>query len=69
MPVVLVGGVVAGVWHQKRSGKRIDIRVELFRGLTAKQRTELDRQVRRAADVQEGLASLEVGTVVAGKHL
>nr|BFE79085.1 hypothetical protein GCM10020093_016860 [Planobispora longispora] len=27
-PVLLVDGVVAGVWHQRRSGRRIDITVE-----------------------------------------
>ncbi|GAA3653979.1 winged helix DNA-binding domain-containing protein [Lentzea roselyniae] len=69
VPVVLIDGVVAGVWHQKRSGKRIDVKVEPFRALSVKHRTELDRQVTRAADVQEGVASLEIGTVDAGKHL
>ena len=37
-PVMLVDGVVGGVWHQKRTGRRITITVEPLVPLTAAQR-------------------------------
>jgi hypothetical protein len=48
-PVLLIDGIAAGVWHQKRSGKKITITVEPLEPLTAAQRQELDEQVARVA--------------------
>jgi hypothetical protein len=69
VPVVLIDGVVAGVWHQRRSGRRLDIRVEPFAPLTAPHRAELTAQVERIGEILEGTPSLTVGVVDAGKHL
>jgi len=69
VPVLLVGGVVAGVWHQRRAGRGIDVRVEPFGRLTAAQRRELDDQVGRLGEIQAATATLSIGTVAAGKHL
>ena len=44
-PVLLVDGSVAGVWHQRRSGRWLDITVEPFEHLTAKECRDLDEQV------------------------
>src|SRR5262249_38841570 len=44
-PVLLVDGVVGGVWHQRRSGQRLDITVEPLRPLTKRQRRELDDEI------------------------
>ena len=46
-PVLLVDGSVAGVWHQRRSGRWLDITVEPFEHLTAKECRDLDEQVGR----------------------
>lgn len=46
-PVLLIDGTVAGVWHQRRSGRWLDITVEPFDQLTAKERRDLDGQVER----------------------
>jgi hypothetical protein len=46
-PVLLIGGTVAGVWHQRRSGRKPDITAEPFDRLTTTQRRELDDQVER----------------------
>jgi hypothetical protein len=67
-PVLLVDGVVAGVWHQRRSGRRVDVTVEPFGRLTAARRRELDAQVQRVGEVLEATPRLTVGTVTAGPH-
>jgi winged helix DNA-binding protein len=67
-PVLLVDGVVGGVWHQRRSGRRLSITVEPLRELTAPQRRQLDDEVNLVAAVMEATATLTVGTVRAGAH-
>jgi hypothetical protein len=67
-PVLLVDGIVSGVWHQRRSGSKIDVTVEPLRDLTAAQLRELDEQVERVGEVMEGRARLTVGPVTVGAH-
>jgi hypothetical protein len=68
VPVLLVDGVVAGVWHQRRSGRRIEVTVEPFITLDAARRRALDEQAARVGEVLEGAASLAIGEVTAGPH-
>jgi hypothetical protein len=67
-PVVLVDGVVGGVWHQKRSGRRLAITVEPLCKLTAGQRRQLDAEVELVGAVSEAQPTLTVGTVTVGPH-
>jgi len=67
-PVLLVDGVVGGVWHQRRSGRKIAITVEPLRELTAAQRGQLGDEVDLVGTVMEATATLTVGTVTAGAH-
>jgi Winged helix DNA-binding domain len=67
-PVLLIEGTVAGIWHQRRSGRKLDITVEPFDRLTAMQRCELDDQVERIGEFLEGKPQLTIGTVTAGAH-
>ncbi|MBB5953510.1 truncated hemoglobin YjbI [Saccharothrix tamanrassetensis] len=67
-PVLLVDGVVAGVWHQRRSGSRIAVTVEPFGELTAAQRRGLDARVERVGEFLEGRPELTVGAVSVGPH-
>lgn len=67
-PVLLVDGVVAGVWHQRRSGKRIAVTVEPLKRLTAARLRELEEQAGRVGEVLEGRAELTVGEVTVGPH-
>ncbi|TDD01189.1 winged helix DNA-binding domain-containing protein [Nonomuraea deserti] len=67
-PVLLVDGVVGGVWHQRRSGRRIGITVEPLRALSRAHLRELDEQVERMGVVMEGRPSLTIGTVTVGPH-
>ncbi|WP_236595026.1 winged helix DNA-binding domain-containing protein [Saccharothrix sp. 6-C] len=67
-PVLLVDGVVAGVWHQKRSGRRIVVTVEPFAALSPAHAAGLDREVARVGEFLEGRPELTVGTVSVGGH-
>ena len=67
-PVVLVDGVVAGVWHQQRTGRKLAITVESLRALTPKLRRGLDDEVELVAAVMEAEATLRVGKVTVGAH-
>jgi len=69
VPVVLVDGEVAGVWHQRKSGRRLAVTVEAFGRLTARHRRELDEQAARIAEIQGAEATLTLGPVTAGRHL
>ncbi|MEU6677384.1 winged helix DNA-binding domain-containing protein [Streptomyces sp. NPDC046925] len=67
-PVLLIDGVVAGVWHQRRSGRRVTVTVEPLSPLAASQERELAGQVERVAEVLEGRGELVVGEVTVGAH-
>jgi Winged helix DNA-binding domain len=67
-PVLLIDGVVAGVWHQRRSGRSIDLTVEPLNRLTAEQRQALETQAERIGKILGGQARLTVGTVTTGGH-
>ncbi|WP_393060200.1 winged helix DNA-binding domain-containing protein [Streptomyces sp. LN549] len=67
-PVLLIDGTVAGVWHQRRSGRRIAVTVEPLSPLTAGQLRELEQQVERVGEVMEGKPELTVGKVTVGGH-
>ena len=67
-PVVLVDGVVGGVWHQRRSGRRLAITVEPLGELTATQRRQLEEEVELVGAVMEAAATLTLGTVTVGPH-
>jgi hypothetical protein len=67
-PVVLVDGVVGGVWHQRRSGRKLAVTVEPLGELTATQRRQLEDEVELVGAVMEAKPTLTVGTVTVGPH-
>lgn len=67
-PVVLIAGTVAGLWHQRLSGRRVHIVVEPFGRLTARHRRALDEQVARVGDILETKPELTIGTVTVPAH-
>jgi hypothetical protein len=67
-PVLLIDGTVEGVWHQRRSGRWLDITVEPFDPLTAEERRDLDEQVERMGAFLNARPRLTIGTVTAGAH-
>jgi hypothetical protein len=67
-PVLLIDGLVAGVWHQSRSGRKIELTVEPLAELTLTQRRALDDQVARVGEILEGTPQLTIGPVTVGAH-
>jgi hypothetical protein len=68
VPVLLIEGIVRGVWHQRRSGSKVAITVESFVDLSARHRREIDAQVERIGAVLEASASWTTGEVTVGPH-
>ncbi|MET0864705.1 MAG: crosslink repair DNA glycosylase YcaQ family protein, partial [Nakamurella sp.] len=69
VPVVLVNGVVGGVWHHRRAGRTVHITVEMLRDLNRRQRGLLSDQIDRTAEILEATPSLTFGPVPVGRHL
>jgi len=67
-PVVLVDGVVGGVWHARRSGRKVDITVELLDRLDRARSRDLEADVELVAGVLEATPSLTIGPVTVGPH-
>jgi uncharacterized protein YukE len=67
-PVLLIDGVVAGVWHQRRSGRQIEVTVEPLIRLTGAEHRALETQVERIGQILKGNARLTIGTVSVGGH-
>jgi hypothetical protein len=67
-PVLLVDGVVGGVWHHRLTGNRLAVTVEPLRDLTATQRRQLDDDVERVGAVLQATPTLTVGPVTVGPH-
>ena len=67
-PVLLVDGVVGGVWHQRRSGRKLALTVDPLRDLTAPQLRQLDDEVALVGAVMEATPTLTVGPVTVGAH-
>ncbi len=67
-PVLLVDGVVTGVWHQKKSAKLVAITVEPLRTLTPRELTQLDEQIERIGAILEVRAARTIGSINVGAH-
>ena len=61
-------GVAGGVWHQRRSGRRLAITVEPLRELTARQRRGLADEAALVGAIMEAVPTLTVGPVTVGPH-
>lgn len=67
-PVLLVDGVVAGVWHQRKTGARVAITVEPLRTLTAGQLRQAGEQAERIGAILEASPTLTFGPISVGAH-
>ena len=67
-PVLLIDGIVAGVWRMRRSGRNLDITVEPLEPLTTAQRRGLDEPVQRIGEFLESTPRLTIGSLTAGAH-
>jgi len=67
-PVMLVDGVVGGVWHLRRSGRTLAVTVEPLEDLSAIERRQLADEVELVGTVMEGTPTLTIGPVTVGAH-
>ena len=67
-PVVLVDGVVGGIWHARTTRRTTHVTVELWERPTAAGRRALDEQVGRLGEVTGTTATLVLAKVSAGPH-
>jgi hypothetical protein len=68
LPLLVIDGVVAGLWQQRRIGQRLEIGVEAFRPLSPGQREQLEVTVGRVGEIVEGERRLVLGAVEARPH-
>ena len=68
MAVVLEAGVVGGVWHQRRAGRRLGVTVELIGRSTVRRRRAVEEQIERVGEVLEAVPDLTFGAVRSGHH-
>ena len=66
LPVLLVEGVVAGMWQREERGGRNTVRVQAFTPLTGDQRAELEVEVARLSAFWEQPATLRLGPLAPG---
>ena len=66
--VVLRGGRVAGVWERRPKGKRLLVRVDAYWPLKRKDRTTIEAQANRVAEILERECELEFGHVELRPH-
>ncbi|MEV8376285.1 winged helix DNA-binding domain-containing protein [Kribbella sp. NPDC056861] len=67
-PLLLVDGIVAGVWHQRRSGSKLQLTVEPLRELKSSQRKALDAAAERLGAIVGAQPVLTIGEVTVGAH-
>lgn len=67
-PVLLLDGVVAGVWHQRRNGQRIAVTVEPLGPLTRVHRSAIQEEVERIGEILDARTTLAIGTIAVGPH-
>ncbi|MGW6913184.1 winged helix DNA-binding domain-containing protein [Kitasatospora sp. NPDC054939] len=67
-PVLLVDGTVAGVWHHRRAGRRLEVTVEPLARLSRARQHELADQATRVGEVLQARPELTIGRVAVGPH-
>lgn len=67
-PLLLIDGIVAGVWHQRKTGRALHVTVEALRPLNRRRRGLLEAEVDRLAAILGCVPSLTLGEVTVGAH-
>jgi hypothetical protein len=69
IPLLVVNGVVAGVWKQSRKGRHVEVQVDPFTPLPDRQVDCLQTEVRHLGEVLEAEAALVIGPFDVRPHL
>jgi hypothetical protein len=67
--VVLVNGVVAGVWKRESRGRRVAVQVEPFTPLSPDQHTRLEAAAARIGAILDAAPTLTLGPITVRPHL
>ncbi|TCO50541.1 winged helix DNA-binding protein [Kribbella antiqua] len=67
-PLLLIDGIVGGVWHHKKSGRKLQITVEPLTALNRSRLKQLDAEAARLGEILDATPALTVGKVEAGPH-
>jgi hypothetical protein len=67
-PLLLVDGIVAGVWHQRRNGRKLHLTVEPLRSLKPPQLRRLGEEADRLGVIVGAQPVLTIGEVTVGAH-
>jgi Winged helix DNA-binding domain len=67
--VVLVDGVVNGVWERRKRGKALELRVDTFVPLSDAQQAEVERDAQRIGEILESATELTFGHVEPRGHM
>jgi len=67
-PLLLIDGIVGGVWHQRRSGRKLQLTVEPLNTLKPAQRRQLDVEADRLGEIVGATPVLTIGEVTVGAH-
>jgi Winged helix DNA-binding domain len=68
LPLLVLDGIVAGRWQQRRIGRRLAIGVEAFRPLSQQQHEQLKAAAARIGEIVEAECTLALGAVEARPH-
>jgi Winged helix DNA-binding domain len=68
LPLLVINGVVAGLWQQRRIGRRLEVVVEPLQSLSQEQHEQLQAVVARIGEVVEMECTLVLGAVDARPH-
>lgn len=63
VPLLVVDGVVGGVWRQRKTAKKLALTVEPFADLRPSQRDELEAQVARLGEIWDVPSELTLGKI------
>jgi len=63
LAVLLIDGVVSGMWERRRQARRSELRVEAFGQLTARQLDQLEAEAARTGAFLEEELKLSLGTL------
>lgn len=68
MPMLVIDGVISGIWEAKRSARETTIRVQTFVRLERERRDALERATERIGEINGTTADLSFGAITTRPH-
>jgi Winged helix DNA-binding domain len=69
LPVLAIGGIVAGIWERRATARQLSIRVEPLSGLSDRRRRGVEASAARIGEILERDVDLSIGAIEARPHL